>query len=121
MLVLSRRKNETIYIGDDITITVAEIRKDRVKIGISAPKEIAVMRQELLGPQQKGIALIAAYREKRAKAKDTRLTNTISMAAELIIKLAAGFYEPQQTDGAWEVIESLIRKYAEGDSDAASK
>ena len=56
MLVLSRRKNETIYIGDDITITVAEIRKDRVKIGISAPKEIAVMRQELLGTQQKGIA-----------------------------------------------------------------
>jgi len=47
MLVLSRKKNESIVINNDITVTVVEIRGDKVRIGIVAPKEIPVHRQEV--------------------------------------------------------------------------
>ena len=47
MLVLSRKKNETIRIADDVTITVVDIRGDKVRIGIDAPKEIPVHRGEV--------------------------------------------------------------------------
>jgi carbon storage regulator len=47
MLVLSRHKNESIMINDDIQITVVEIIGDKVRIGITAPKEIPVHRQEV--------------------------------------------------------------------------
>lgn len=48
MLVLTRRRGESIEIGKDIVVTVVEIQGDKVKIGINAPKEIPVMRRELL-------------------------------------------------------------------------
>lgn len=47
MLVLSRKKNESIVINDDITIVVVEIRGDKVRLGVDAPKEIPVHRQEV--------------------------------------------------------------------------
>lgn len=47
MLVLSRKKNESIVIGDDITITVIEIRGDKVRLGIQAPTDVAVHRREV--------------------------------------------------------------------------
>ena len=47
MLVLSRKKNESIVINHDITITVVEIRGDKVRLGIVAPKEVPVHRQEV--------------------------------------------------------------------------
>ena len=47
MLVLSRKKNESIIINDNITVTVIEIRGDKVRLGIEAPKEITVHRQEV--------------------------------------------------------------------------
>lgn len=47
MLILSRRKNESIVINDDITITVVEIRGDKVRLGIEAPKEVPVHRREV--------------------------------------------------------------------------
>ena len=47
MLVLSRKKGQSIRINDDITITVVDIRGDRVRLGIEAPKEIPVHRQEV--------------------------------------------------------------------------
>ena len=48
MLVLARHSGETIVIGDSIEITVIEVQGDKVKIGINAPKDIPVMRKELL-------------------------------------------------------------------------
>ena len=47
MLVLSRKKNESIVINNNITITVVEIRGDKVRLGIVAPKEVPVHRQEV--------------------------------------------------------------------------
>jgi carbon storage regulator len=47
MLVLSRKKNEAIVINDDIRITVVEIRGDKVRLGIEAPREATVHRQEV--------------------------------------------------------------------------
>lgn len=47
MLVLSRKTDERIIIGDDIVITVVEIRGDKVRLGIAAPREVPVHRQEI--------------------------------------------------------------------------
>ena len=47
MLVLSRKKNESIVSNNDITVTVGEIRGDKVRLGIVAPKEVPVHRQEV--------------------------------------------------------------------------
>ena len=47
MLVLSRKKNESIVIDDQIVITVVEIRGDKVRLGIQAPKEVPVHRMEV--------------------------------------------------------------------------
>ncbi|MDC7127320.1 MAG: carbon storage regulator CsrA [Spirochaetales bacterium] len=47
MLILTRKKNESINIGDSIEISVIEIKGDQVKIGINAPKEIKVYRKEV--------------------------------------------------------------------------
>jgi len=47
MLVLTRKKNESIVINDNIKVTVVEIRGDKVRLGIEAPREIDVHRQEV--------------------------------------------------------------------------
>ena len=47
MLVLSRKKDEKIVIGDSISIMVVEIRGDKVRLGIEAPREVTVHRQEV--------------------------------------------------------------------------
>jgi carbon storage regulator len=47
MLVLSRQRDETIMIGDDIEITVVDIRGDKVRLGINAPTEVSVHRKEV--------------------------------------------------------------------------
>ena len=47
MLVLSRKKNESIVINDNIVITVVEIRGDKVRLGFDAPKDIPIHRQEV--------------------------------------------------------------------------
>jgi carbon storage regulator len=48
MLVLSRRRKESIVVGDRITVTVVEIRGNQVRLAIEAPKEIRVLRTELV-------------------------------------------------------------------------
>lgn len=47
MLALTRRTNESIILGDDIKITVLEIKGDQVRIGIEAPKSVPIYREEL--------------------------------------------------------------------------
>lgn len=48
MLILQRKKNQSIVIGDDIKITVLDVGSDNVKIAIEAPKSISIARSELL-------------------------------------------------------------------------
>lgn len=47
MLVLSRKPGEQVYIGNNITITVVEIKGNRVRLGIEAPSDVSVLRAEL--------------------------------------------------------------------------
>lgn len=60
MLVLSRQKDESIVIGDNIKITIVDVRGDKVRLGIEAPREVPVHRIEVYE---------AIQREKAAKAK----------------------------------------------------
>lgn len=65
MLVLSRHRDESIMIGDNIVITVVDVRGDKVRLGIDAPTDIPVHRQEVYD---------AIQREKNAK-KDVTAVN----------------------------------------------
>jgi len=47
MLVLSRQKDESIMIGDNVEVTIVDVRGDKVRLGIAAPKEIPVHRKEV--------------------------------------------------------------------------
>ncbi len=47
MLILTRRVGETLMIGDDVTVTVLSVASNQVRIGIDAPKEVAVHREEV--------------------------------------------------------------------------
>ena len=67
MLVLSRQRDETIMIGDDIEVTVVDIRGDKVRLGINAPTEIPVHRQEIYDAIQR-----ENLRASRVEPKDTR-------------------------------------------------
>jgi len=55
MLVLSRYRDESIFIGDDIVITVVDIRGDRVRIGVQAPPDVSVHRQEVYDAIKNGV------------------------------------------------------------------
>jgi carbon storage regulator len=57
MLVLSRKPGESIVIDQQITIRVIEIRGDRVRLGIEAPREVPVHRSELLERLEKAVAV----------------------------------------------------------------
>lgn len=47
MLILTRGKHESIYIGDNIKVTIADIRGDKIRIGIEAPMDVPVHREEI--------------------------------------------------------------------------
>lgn len=51
MLVLSRRIGESIVIGDNVTVTVVDIDRGKIRIGIDAPRDVPVLRSELLPPK----------------------------------------------------------------------
>ncbi len=67
MLVLSRQRDESIMIGDNIVITIVDIRGDKVRLGINAPTDIPVHRQEIYEAIQR-----ENVRASRVEPKDTR-------------------------------------------------
>lgn len=72
MLVLTRKKDEGIHIGEDIKITIVEISKDRVRIGIDAPDNVKIVREELFDTERFNIQ--AAVN----KPSDSILSNIIA-------------------------------------------
>ena len=64
MLVLSRKLGEKIYIGDNICITVVDIDRGKIRLGIEAPRDVPIYRQELLPLNQQQAAAQAAAQQK---------------------------------------------------------
>ena len=73
MLVLSRQRDESIIIGDNIVVTIVDIRGDKVRLGINAPTEIPVHRQEVYEAIQR-----ENLRASRLEPKDTREVGKIA-------------------------------------------
>jgi len=71
MLVLSRQRDESIIIGDNIVVTIVDIRGDKVRLGITAPTEIPVHRQEIYEAIQR-----ETRRASGVQPKDTRALGT---------------------------------------------
>ena len=65
MLVLSRQKDESIMIGDDVEITIVDVRGDKVRLGINAPRSITVHRKEIY---------LAIQKEKEAEVRAAATT-----------------------------------------------
>ena len=82
MLVLSRKKNESIVINDDITIVVVEIRGDKVRLGVEAPKEVPVHRREVFDAIRRNEAAAAGGKAKEAGADDTAKTDAAKTAGD---------------------------------------
>lgn len=73
MLVLSRKLNESIIINDNIEVVVLDIVKDQIKLGIKAPREIAILRKEI-------------YEQVQAANVDASTASTRAAAAEELLK-----------------------------------
>ena len=85
MLVLSRKKNESIVINNDITIVVVEIRGDKVRLGVEAPKEIPVHRHEVYEAIQRNELAAkdkAAAEEDKAAAEEEKAATEADAGGE---------------------------------------
>jgi carbon storage regulator len=80
MLVLSRKKNESIVINDDITIVVVEIRGDKVRLGVEAPKEVPVHRREVFDAIRRNEA--SGGKSKETIAEDNAATDPAKTAGD---------------------------------------
>lgn len=81
MLVLSRRVGESVVIGNDVTVTVLEVRGDQIRIGVDAPRHVQVHREEVYREleEQNAAARDAAARTQRLVA---RMPNNASRGAQ---------------------------------------
>lgn len=70
MLVLSRKKNESIIINNEITIVVVEIRGDKVRLGVEAPREVPVHRREVFDAIQRNSEEQVAERNQKTERSE---------------------------------------------------
>ena len=78
MLVLSRQRDQSIIIGDNIVLTVVDIRGDKVRLGIEAPKEVPVHRQEVYDAIQREAQRAAESETEDAEAVPNETPSTAS-------------------------------------------
>jgi len=78
MLVLSRQRDESIMIGDDVEITIVDVRGDKVRLGITAPKRIPVHRREIYEAIQRE----KKEKEEQAKKKAQEQTEEVEKQPE---------------------------------------
>ncbi|MCL2109517.1 MAG: carbon storage regulator [Oscillospiraceae bacterium] len=83
MLVITRKTDESLLIADNIEITVLEISKDKVKIGVSAPRDVKVMRNELVSTQD-------ANRESAETISKDAMTALMNAAKQNVIQKGQG-------------------------------
>lgn len=87
MLVLTRKVDESITIGDSIVVTVLAIEGEKVKLGISAPRELVILRQEVFQAIQE-----------QSKIQELLATNSDPETFEQLRKLLASENEPETTE-----------------------
>jgi carbon storage regulator len=80
MLVISRARGDSIIVNDDITITVVEIRKDKVRLGVGAPKGVPVHRQEVYDA-------IYGHRQPISTEGDSRVPDEDEPVPDVIVEL----------------------------------
>jgi carbon storage regulator len=86
MLVLSRQRDESIMIGDDVEITIVDVRGDKVRLGITAPKSIPVHRREIYDAIQ------------REKAEKAQVDGQVASTPEQIPAVEAAHASPVQSE-----------------------
>ena len=77
MLILSRKLDEKIKIGNDITITIIDVHGDQVKIGVEAPKNVKVFRQEVFDAIQTENKAAVVYKEKENNSAISALSKLL--------------------------------------------
>jgi carbon storage regulator len=90
MLILTRRVGETIVIGDDVIITVLGIKGNQVRIGINAPKDVSVHREEIYQriQQEKNTTTTTTATAAPKKEESTTVTTTIRKKREVKVDKA---------------------------------
>ena len=82
MLVLSRQRDESIMIGDDVEITIVDVRGDKVRLGITAPKRIPVHRREIYDAIQREKAAEQAAAKQHEKAAESEPEKAVESEPE---------------------------------------
>ena|SRR5919107_4747573 len=93
MLVLTRKKGERVMVGDDIVVTIIDVRGDGVRIGFDAPRGVPIQRAEVL----------AAVREANAEAAATS-----AASADLLVGLIAKAQTPQPAQPAAPSVDAAV-------------
>lgn len=73
MLVLTRKSNQSIVIGDDVIVTVLEVRGDHIRLGITAPRDVPVHREEIWVARAKGsVAKLPSHEARPRRGRGSR-------------------------------------------------
>ena len=103
MLVLSRHKDQSIYIGDDIVVTIVDVRGDRIRLGVEAPANVPVHRQEIYEQIQ---------HEKEAGDRDNLCVKE---------RVEASFQEGGRQRRPQQFVDTMIAKERKGEASRSSK